>query len=58
VSVLEDFRDPRYVPEGKKGMLWSMTYRSPERTLTDAEVDEAHAVIVTRLLEGLPAQQR
>jgi phenylalanyl-tRNA synthetase beta chain len=58
VTVLEDFRDPKYVPEGKKGMLWSMTYRSPRRTLTDAEVDEAHAHIVERLLTELPAQQR
>jgi phenylalanyl-tRNA synthetase beta subunit len=39
-------------------MLWSMTYRSAERTLTDAEVDDAHAAIVARLLADLPAEQR
>jgi phenylalanyl-tRNA synthetase beta subunit len=27
-------------------MLWSLTYRADDRTLTDAEVDAAHARIV------------
>jgi phenylalanyl-tRNA synthetase beta chain len=58
VTVLEDYRAPTHVPPGKKGMLWSMTYRSAERTLTDAEVDDAHAAIVARLLADLPAEQR
>jgi phenylalanyl-tRNA synthetase beta chain len=49
LSVLEDYRDPRYAPAGKKGMLWSLTYRADDRTLTDAEVDAAHARIVTAL---------
>ena len=49
LAVLEDFRDPRYVPAGKKGMLWTMTYRAAERTLTDAEVDAAHARVVAGL---------
>jgi phenylalanyl-tRNA synthetase beta subunit len=39
-------------------MLWSIAYRSPERTLTDAEVDQAHEEIVRRLVENLPAQRR
>jgi phenylalanyl-tRNA synthetase beta chain len=46
LAVLEDFRDPKYVPPGKKGMLWTMTYRADDRTLTDAEVDAAHARVV------------
>ncbi len=49
LAVLEDFRDPRYVAPGKKGMLWTMTYRAPDRTLTDAEVDAAHARVVSAL---------
>jgi phenylalanyl-tRNA synthetase beta chain len=49
IAVLEDFRDPRYVPPGKKGMLWTMTYRADDRTLTDAEVDAAHARVVAAL---------
>jgi phenylalanyl-tRNA synthetase beta chain len=46
LAVLEDYRDPKYAPSGKKGMLWSLTYRADDRTLTDAEVDAAHARIV------------
>jgi phenylalanyl-tRNA synthetase beta chain len=49
LAVLEDFRDPRYAPAGKKGMLWTMTYRADERTLTDAEADAAHARVVAAL---------
>jgi phenylalanyl-tRNA synthetase beta chain len=49
LAVLEDFRDPKYAPAGKKGMLWTLTYRSDERTLTDAEVDAAHAREVAAL---------
>jgi phenylalanyl-tRNA synthetase beta chain len=49
VAVLEDYRDPKYTPAGKKGMLWSLTYRADDRTLTDAEVDAAHAGVVAAL---------
>ncbi len=49
LAVLEDYRDPRYAPAGKKGMLWTLTYRADERTLTDAEVDAAHARVVAAL---------
>ena len=56
--LLEDYRDPSRVPEGQKGMLWSITYRSLERTLTDAEVDAAHEAIVGRVLAELPATRR
>ncbi|NNC74173.1 MAG: phenylalanine--tRNA ligase subunit beta, partial [Acidimicrobiia bacterium] len=58
VEILEDFRDARYVPEGKKGLLWSITYRAADRTLTDKEVDKAHQPIVDKLLAELDAQQR
>ncbi|WP_428264022.1 phenylalanine--tRNA ligase subunit beta [Haliangium sp.] len=58
IAVVEDFRDPAHVPAGKKGMLWSLTYRSLEGTLTDAEVDRAHEAIVARLLADLPAERR
>jgi phenylalanyl-tRNA synthetase beta chain len=49
LAVLEDFRDPRYAPAGKKGMLWTMTYRADDRTLTDADADAAHARVVAAL---------
>jgi phenylalanyl-tRNA synthetase beta chain len=58
LTVLEDYRDPEKVPTGKKGMLWSMTYRADDRTLTDAEVDAAHDALVGKLLGQLRATKR
>ena len=58
LAVLEDFRDPRFAPPGKKGMLWTLTYQADDRTLTDAEVDAAHARVVARLTGALPVQIR
>jgi phenylalanyl-tRNA synthetase beta chain len=58
VDVLEDYRDPAKLPAGTKSMLWSIGYRSIERTLTDAEVDAAHEAIVALLVDHLPAQRR
>jgi phenylalanyl-tRNA synthetase beta chain len=58
LAVLEDFRDPKYVPEGKKGILWSMTYRAPDRTLTDAEADQAHQRVVQALTKSFAIQIR
>jgi phenylalanyl-tRNA synthetase beta chain len=58
IRLLEDYREPGKVPTGKKGMLWSMTYRGEARTLTDAEVDAAHEALVSRLLAALRAERR
>jgi phenylalanyl-tRNA synthetase beta chain len=33
------------VPEGWKSIAFTLTFRSPERTLTDAEVDKVMAEI-------------
>jgi phenylalanyl-tRNA synthetase beta chain len=57
LRLLEDYRDAK-LGDGMKSMLWSIEYRSSERTLTDAEVDRAHEAIVGRLVESLPAQRR
>jgi len=57
VRLLEVYRDPK-LGDGRKSMLWSIEYRSADRTLTDAEVDKAHETIVGRLVEDLPAQRR
>jgi len=58
LSVLEDFRDPKYAPPGKKGVLWSMTYRAADRTLTDAEADQAHQRVVEALNTAFSIQIR
>ena len=57
VRVVEEYRGDR-LPPGTKSMLWSITYRAPDRTLTDAEVEVAHEAIVAKLLADLPAQRR
>jgi phenylalanyl-tRNA synthetase beta chain len=58
VRVLEEYRDPERVPAGQKGLLWSITYRSSEKTLTDGEVDERHEKLVSHLVEKLAATRR
>ena len=58
LAVLEDYRDPRTTPPGKKGMLWTLTYRSPDRTLTDEEVDAAHARVIAALKASPSVQIR
>jgi phenylalanyl-tRNA synthetase beta chain len=58
LAVLEDFRDPKYTPAGKKGQLWTMTYRAADRTLTDAEADEAHRRVVAALSAAFAIQIR
>ncbi|HEY4243027.1 MAG TPA: phenylalanine--tRNA ligase subunit beta [Kofleriaceae bacterium] len=58
VRCLEDYRDDAKLGAGQKSMLWSIAYRAPDRTLTDAELDAAHEAIVARLVRDLPAQRR
>ena len=46
------------LPPGKKNLAFAIAYRAPDRTLTDAEADAAHARIVKRLAEKLGAELR
>jgi phenylalanyl-tRNA synthetase beta chain len=46
------------VPEGKKSLAYSLTYRHEQRTLTDKEVAKVHARIVKRLEKDLAAKLR
>ena len=46
------------VPDGQKSMAYAFTYRSPERTLTDAEVNAAHANLIDQLRQTLHATVR
>jgi len=43
---------------GKKNLAFAISYRAPDRTLTDAEADAAHARIVQRLRARLGAELR
>ena len=46
------------IPKNKKSLAFSIRFRSAERTLTDAEVDDLHARIIKRLKENLNAELR
>jgi phenylalanyl-tRNA synthetase beta chain len=46
------------LPEGKKNLAFAISYRTADRTLTDAEADAAHGRIVKRLAESLGAELR
>jgi phenylalanyl-tRNA synthetase beta chain len=51
IDLFDVFRG-KHVPEGQKSLAYAFTYRSPEKTLTDAEVNAAQ----TRLVDALKAQ--
>jgi phenylalanyl-tRNA synthetase beta chain len=44
--------------EGKKSVAFSLVYRHPERTLTDEEVSELHAKVVSALEQTFRAELR
>jgi phenylalanyl-tRNA synthetase beta chain len=46
------------LPPGRKNLAFAIAYRAPDRTLTDAEADAAHARIVKRLAGALGAELR
>jgi phenylalanyl-tRNA synthetase beta chain len=46
------------VPEGRVSLSLRLTFRSPERTLTDAEVDAAMERIVKALADSHGAVRR
>ena len=55
---LFDFYQGRPIPEGKKSLAYKITYRSPDRTLTDPEVNAAHRAVMDALKERLGAEIR
>ncbi len=54
VELFDVFRG-RNVPAGQKSMAYAFTYRHPERTLTDAEVNAAQESLVAQLRQRLGA---
>ncbi len=57
VELFDVFRGQN-VPAGQKSLAYAFTYRAPDRTLTDDEVNTAHARLVDRLKQGLGAVVR
>jgi len=57
VSFLSDYRDPP-IPPGKKSLAFSVTFQSPERTLTDEDAGELRNRIVAALERAFSAQLR
>ncbi|MBN1770336.1 MAG: phenylalanine--tRNA ligase subunit beta, partial [Deltaproteobacteria bacterium] len=51
VSVFDVYRG-KPIPDGRKSMAFTLSYRHPDRTLTDDEVDSAHQ----RVVDGLVAR--
>jgi phenylalanyl-tRNA synthetase beta chain len=46
------------VPAGRKSVAYAFTYRNPERTLTDVEVNAAHEKLVQELQQKIEATVR
>jgi phenylalanyl-tRNA synthetase beta chain len=57
VELFDVFRG-KNVPAGQKSMAYAFTYRNPERTLTDAEVNAAHEKVVAAIKTELQAAVR
>lgn len=57
VGVFDVYTGPQ-VGAGRKNLAFALTYRADERTLTDAEVVEAHAKIVAEVTSRLGGQLR
>ena len=56
--TLFDVYTGKQVPQGKKSLALSISYQSPDRTLTDKEVDKAQGKILERLTKELGATLR
>jgi phenylalanyl-tRNA synthetase beta chain len=57
IELFDVFRG-KNVPQGQKSMAYAFTYRSPEKTLTDAEVNAAHEQLVAQFKQNLGATVR
>ncbi len=57
VELFDIFRG-KNVPEGQKSLAYAFTYRGADKTLTDADVNAAHAKVVDALKAQLQAELR
>ncbi len=62
-AIFDVYRDAadtevRRLPEGKKSLAFSLTYRAADRTLTDDEVRPAHERLVKKVCNAVRAEVR
>jgi phenylalanyl-tRNA synthetase beta chain len=57
VEIFDQYRGAP-VPEGKKSLAYTISYRAEDRTLTDVEVQSLHQDLVSRIGELFGAQLR
>lgn len=57
-ATLFDVYTGKGIPQGKKNLAYALTFQSSERTLTDQEVERAHANIVKALSSQFGAELR
>lgn len=57
VELFDVFRG-KGIPEGQKSLAYAFTYRAPDKTLTDADVNSAHEKILNSLKTQLKAEVR
>ena len=55
---LFDLYEGKGIPNGHRSLAWSLTFQSPERTLTDDEVDRSMEGIVEALVKEYGARLR
>jgi len=55
VRLFDLFRDPKgeKIPTDHKSLAYALTYRAPDRTLTEREVNDAHDLVRKKLLVDL-----
>jgi phenylalanyl-tRNA synthetase beta chain len=56
--LLFDVYAGEQVGAGRRSLAWSLTYQAPDRTLTDAEVNDLHARIAAGVAERFGAEIR
>ena len=57
-ALIFDVYTGKPIPEGKKNLAYAIRYRAPDRTLTDAEVNEAHQRIIEEVNRRLGGSLR
>ena len=57
INLFDVYQGPQ-VPDGKRSLAYSLTFRAPDRTLNDAEVTTIRNRIIAKLQASLQATLR